>query len=72
MALTEAAMKDYAEHVLLSHTEDIDSLSVYEMWESYSERPDGHWLSEAEEADIWERIQKARVTISWEDDEPLV
>lgn len=69
--LTANQIKDYAEHVLLSYTEDVDFLSVYEMWESYSERPEGHWLSDAEQAGIWERIRKAQVTISWEDDEPL-
>lgn len=69
--LTDNDLKDYAEHILLSQTEDVEFLTVWEMWESYSHAPKGRELTRGEESRIYELLQKARVTVSWEDDEPL-
>lgn len=64
--MTEEERRKYAEHVLLDHVEDIEFLSIHEMYAAYKGDDDAE-LSDEEASAVLDLINEATVTVSWPD-----
>jgi len=69
MALTAEQLREHAVTIILNHAQDIGNLSISEHLEDLDMGDDAH--NAATEA-IDELINKATITISWPEDNPIV
>lgn len=64
MSMTNEEMREYAEWVIEDHAQDVEYISVHEMWETYSE--DGSEISEEDAIKVHDLIRRdAIVTVTW-------
>jgi len=55
--------REYAEHLIRSHAEDIEWLTIHEMADSFF----GNDLNEEEAKQVYEAISTARLKVFWSD-----
>lgn len=58
----EDDVRDYAEHLILTHSEDIEWLTIHEMAEDYF----GNDLSEGDAERVDTAIRTARISVRWD------
>lgn len=64
--MTEDERRKYAEFLILAHTEDIEWLSYFEMYDQFA--GEGSEISEADAHLVDALVNRAIVTVSWPDE----
>ncbi len=68
MSMTNDELREYATWLIEDHAQDVEYISVHEMWETYSE--DGSEIGEDDALKVHDLIRRdAEVTVTWPTDD---
>lgn len=63
MRLTNEQLREYAEFVIKDHAQDVEYISIYEMFELWAE--DDEEISDEDALTVRDLIPQAKVTVEW-------
>lgn len=66
--MNDEELREYATALIVDHAQDVEYLSIFEMWEEYS--GDNLEISEVDVCKVSELIGRAEVVVSWPEDGP--